>query len=80
MKLLAYGPAWAVAALFTAGATPGMPDMPPEMLQGAPWAILGWIIFYMLVKVFPAHEKIQQEQREAFLKFLSDLERRKSDS
>lgn len=72
MRFLAYGPICLAAGVVVAdSAIPT--DMTPEMLQGGVLAVLGWTIYYVLVKVFPAHEKAQREQRDAFLKLLKDL-------
>jgi hypothetical protein len=39
----------------------------PEMLQLGALSLLGWIVWYLLVKAFPAHVKSQAEERAAFL-------------
>lgn len=73
MRILAYGPVSVAAAFLVADTTPIIPDVGPQMLQGGILGVLGWTIYYVLVKVFPRHEKAQKEQREAFLKLLKDL-------
>lgn len=72
MRFLAYGPVCLVAGAIMAEST--MPTvMTPEMLSGGVLGVLGWTIYYVLVKVLPAHVKAQKEQRDAFLKLLKDL-------
>lgn len=72
MRFLAYGPICLAAGVVMAdSAIPT--DMTPEMLSGGVLAVLGWTIYYVLVKVFPAQVKAQKEQRDAFLKLLQDL-------
>ena len=73
MKLLAYGPIAAATIFLAADATPGVSSfLPPEIVQGSALAVLGWTIYYVLARVFPAHQRAQKEQRDAFLKFLAD--------
>lgn len=76
MRFLAYGPIWAASALVAADAMPGFPEIPVEGqgIAGITLAVLGWTIYYVLVKVFPAQVKAQKEQRDAFLKLLRDLD------
>ena len=40
----------------------------PEMLQLGALSLLGWIVWYLLVRAFPAHVKAQADERKAFLK------------
>ncbi len=70
MRFLAYGP-----ICLAAGATAVGPltDVPPEVIRGGELAVLGWVVYYVLVKIFPAQVKAQKEQRDAFLKLLRDL-------
>lgn len=72
MRFLAYGPIAAVASLLAIDSTDMVPAMAPEMLQGGALAVLAWTIWYVLARVFPAHEKAQRDQRDAFLKFLAE--------
>ena len=71
MRFLAYGP-----ICLMAGATAIGPftDMPPEIIRGGELAVLGWVVYYVFVKMFPAQIKAQKEQRDAFLKLLKDLD------
>lgn len=75
MRILAYGPVWVMSALVAVNATPGFPEIPVEDqgITGLTLAVLGWVIYYLLVKIFPAQVKAQKEQRDAFLKLLKDL-------
>ncbi len=62
MKWAAYG------TLLSAGTLGGSAfAKAPEMLQLGALSLLGWIVYYLLVKAFPAHIKAQEEAREAFL-------------
>ncbi len=79
MRFLAYGPIWAMAALVAVDSTSFAPDMTPQTITGAILAVLGWTIYYVLVKVFPAQVKAQKEQRDAFLTLLRDLDITKGD-
>ena len=72
MKLLAYGPIAGVASLFAVDAIDMVPTIAPEILQGSALAVLAWTIWYVLARVFPAHERAQKDQRDAFLKFLAE--------
>jgi hypothetical protein len=56
-------------------ADPIMPNVPPEMLSGGVLAVLAWTIYYVLTKVFPAHERAQKDQRDAFLAHLEKQEK-----
>ncbi len=73
MRFLAYGPIWAMAAIIAANPTDLLPDMSPEIIRGGELAVLGWVIYYVLVRIFPAQVRAQKEQRDAFLKLLKDL-------
>lgn len=75
MRFLAYGPIWAMAAIVAVDPT----GFTPEILQVSELAVLGWVIYYVLVKIFPAQVKAQKEQRDAFLKLLRDLDVVKKD-
>ena len=69
MRLLAYGPLMGMTVVLAADSTPVF-TMPPDVLQGGILAVLAWTIYYVLVKVFPAHERAQKDQRDAFLEFI----------
>jgi hypothetical protein len=49
---------------------PSVPEATPLFLQGGALAVLAWVMWYMLVKAFPAHNKALREQREDFLEAL----------
>ena len=68
MRLLAYGPIASMSVLLATD--PVIPSVPPEMLSGGVLAVLAWTIYYVLVKVFPAHQQAQKDQRDAFLTYL----------
>ncbi len=68
MKLLAYGPILGMSALLAV--EPVVPSVPPEMLQGGALAVLAWVVWYLLAKVFPAQIAAQKEQRDAFFAHL----------
>jgi len=38
------------------------------IIQGGALVILGWAVWYLLARAFPAHFKAAQEERELFLK------------
>ena len=44
----------------------------PKMLQLGALSLLGWIVWYLLVRAFPAHLKSQADERTAFLKAQSE--------
>jgi len=73
MRFLAYGPVWAAAVLLAATPMPIIPNIEPRYISGGVLAVLGWTIWYVFVKLLPAQQKAQKEQREAFLKLLRDL-------
>jgi len=77
MRFAAYAPIWIASAFLFAQEMPGVPSVGPQLLQGGILAVLGWTIYYVLVKVFPAHEKAQKDQRDAFFKFLSERDSEK---
>jgi hypothetical protein len=64
-----------MSALVAVNATSSFPKIPVEDqgITGLTLAVLGWVIYYLLVKIFPAQVKAQKEQRDAFLKLLKDL-------
>lgn len=67
MKWAAYG------TLLSAGTIGGgAMTKAPEMLQLGALSLLGWIVWYLLVRAFPAHVKSQADERTAFLKAQSD--------
>ena len=72
MNFLAYGPVIGIASLLAVDATGVLPAIAPEMLQGGALAVLAWVIWYVLARVFPAQVKAQRDQRDAFLKFLAE--------
>ena len=73
MRFLAYGPVASMSVLLATD--PVLPSVPPEMLSGGVLAVLAWTIYYVLVKVFPAHERAQKDQRDAFLAHLEKQEK-----
>ena len=73
MSVLAYGPVAGMSMLLAT--EPMVPNVPPEMLSGGVLAVLAWTIYYVLVKVFPAHERAQKDQRDAFLAHLEKQEK-----
>ena len=69
MRLLAYGPLMGMTAVLAADSIPIL-TVPSDVLQGGILAVLAWTIYYVLVKVFPAHERAQKDQGDAFLEFI----------
>jgi len=80
MRIVAYGLALCVFLILTAkvlaaqggqlvmsDAVPFPMDMYSQILQGGALAVLGWTVWYMLAKAFPAHIVATKEQRDAFL-------------
>lgn len=63
MKWAAYGTLLSVGTFGGSSFTRG-----PEMLQLGALSLLGWIVWYLLVRAFPAHVKAQADERKAFLK------------
>jgi len=64
MKVAAYGAFVSVLAIGLADLTKA-----PDMIQYGALSLLGWIVWYLLAKAFPAHVRSQKEEREAFLHF-----------
>ncbi len=64
MRLAAYGIFASVFAMGLADFTKS-----PAALQTGALAILGWIVWYLLVRAFPAHVKAQRDERDAYLAF-----------
>ncbi len=62
MKTAAYSILLSVGALSIADFSRS-----PLILQFGALSLLGWIVWYLLVRVFPQHVAAQKEQREAFL-------------
>ena len=62
MRLAAYGIFGSVMAMSLADLT----KTPLAVHYGA-LTILGWMVWYLLVRAFPAHVKSQREDRAAFL-------------
>jgi hypothetical protein len=77
VKFAAYSVLSSVTLLATAGATAPMAGLAPQVLQGGALAILGWTVWYLLSRTFPAHTAALKEQRDAFL---AHLEKRDSKS
>ena len=77
MRLLAYGPLMGMTAVLAADSIPIL-TVPSDVLQGGILAVLAWTIYYVLVKVFPAHEKAQKDQRDAFLEFIAKRQEKKN--
>ncbi len=73
MRTLALLQLFGVSMLLASNAMPSAPEVTPLFLQGGALAVLGWVMWYMLVKAFPAHNKALKDQREDFLKALGRM-------
>ncbi len=62
MKIAAYCTLLSIGSFSLADLTKS-----PLLLQFGALSLLGWIVWYLLVRVFPQHLTAQKEQREAFL-------------
>ncbi len=71
MRILALGPALGVSLLLAADG-PLIPESTTGLLQGGALGVLAWVVWYMLAKAFPAHNKALKDQREDFLKYLKE--------
>lgn len=67
MRLPAYTLIVGVSMLLAADLSP----VAPQILQGGALAILGWTVWYLLTRTFPAQIAAQKEQRDAFLAYLA---------
>ncbi len=63
MKWAAYGILLSVGTIGSSSLVKG-----PAMLQFGALSLLGWIVWYLLVRAFPSHIKAQADERAAFLK------------
>lgn len=50
-----------------AGATSLITSVPSQVLSGSGCAILGWALWYLLTKTFPAHTEALRASQDAFL-------------
>lgn len=71
MRVLATLPAFGVGMLLAAS-DPMIPPGVAGLLQGGALAVLAWVVWYMLAKAFPAHNKALKDQREDFLEALKE--------
>ena len=71
MKFLALAPFFSVSMFAVADSNLLSPPT-SGMLQGGALAVLAWVVWYMLAKAFPAHNKALKDQREDFLEALRD--------
>ena len=62
MKIAAYGTLLSALAF---GVSPFTKT--PEVLQYGALSILGWMVWYLLARAFPAHVKAQERERAAYL-------------
>ncbi|KKL78059.1 hypothetical protein LCGC14_2028630 [marine sediment metagenome] len=73
MKILALASLCSVSMLLISNTMPTLPEATPLFLQGGALAVLGWVMWYMLTKAFPAHNKALKDQREDFLESLKQM-------
>lgn len=71
MRILALAPVVSVSMLVAADGHI-VPDQIAGLLQGGALAVLAWVVWYMLAKAFPAHNKALKDQREDFLTYLKE--------
>jgi len=71
MRILAIIPAVSVSMLLAAEG-PMIPGTASGLLQGGALAVLAWVVWYMLAKAFPAHNRAIKDQREDFLAALKE--------
>ncbi len=66
MRLAAWGTLSCVLAM-------GMADFTPfaQTINAGALTVLGWMIWYLLTRAFPAHIRAQKEDRQAFLDALN---------
>lgn len=62
MRFAAWGTLSCVLAMGVADFTPAA-----QAINAGALTVLGWMIWYLLVKAFPAHIRAQKEDRKAFL-------------
>lgn len=62
MRVAAYGVFSSVLAMSMADALSA-----PQAVQYGALTILGWMVWYLLARAFPAHIKAQEKERQAFL-------------
>ncbi len=72
MRLIAFAQLFSVSLLMASNATPLVPEAASSILQGGALAVLAWVVWYMLAKAFPAHNKALKDQREDFLQALRE--------
>ncbi len=72
MRFLSIAPAIGISLLFASEASAFVPEAASEILQGGALAVLAWVVWYMLAKAFPAHNKALKDQREDFLTALKE--------
>jgi hypothetical protein len=65
-----------VALLATADNVAQFTGFGELVLQGGALAILGWTVWYLLARTFPAQTAALKEQRDAFLAHLEKQERK----
>lgn len=71
MRILAIIPAISVSMLLASNG-PFVSTNAAGLLQGGALAVLAWVVWYMLAKAFPAHNKALKDQREDFLEALKE--------
>lgn len=76
---IAYGFVLGVAMLLTADLPPDILPVPPELLQGGAFGILGWTAWYLLTRTIPAQTAALKDQRDAFLTYLNKRDERQKD-
>ena len=72
MRLLAFAQLSSVSMLVASESKAIIPEIASIPLQMGALAILSWVIWHMLTKTFPAHNKALRDQREDFLRVLRE--------
>lgn len=72
MRLIATAQLLGVSMLMASSATSFVPENASSVLQGGALAVLSWVVWYMLAKALPAHNKALKDQREDFLAALKE--------
>lgn len=72
MRLIAFAQLFSVSMLMASNATPLVPEVASNILQGGALAVLAGVVWYMLARAFPAHNKALKDQREDFLQALRE--------
>jgi hypothetical protein len=79
MRITAYGFITSVSLLLASETLPDFPLVNSTLLlQGGALAVLAWTIWHLLTRTLPAHERALKEQRESFLRFLSEERHRRN--